>query len=337
MVAEEQDTEPEGYERLDEGAVFSEIIRKHNLGRVQTEHIKKLHQERRDLLEDIKGQIERRWEEDNAGVVAYTAGANARRNAITVADVPALGEVLAQVGDCDSINLILESPGGDGPTAEKLVTMCRDFGKVFRVLVPNRAKSAATLMALGADQILMGYCSEIGPIDAQVPIGYAGFQQWVSAQTVIDAEKRLRALYQKRKGNDQDVSDVLSSLAALNPPFVEHCRCLMGFSKKLAKEYLTNMLEGQCSSPQKRGQIVRQVIKRLTQPKEHDVHSRFIHVQEAKRLELGVVSLGKHDELWCAMWDYYNRSFVWTGTTGVPKFVESPHGTLVARPTGNNE
>ena len=37
-----------------------------------------------------------------------------------------------------------------------------------RVIVPDYAKSAGTLMALGADRIIMSETSELGPIDPQV-------------------------------------------------------------------------------------------------------------------------------------------------------------------------
>ena len=40
--------------------------------------------------------------------------------------------------------------------AEKLAIMCGEHCKIFRALVPNSAKSAATMWALSADKILMG-------------------------------------------------------------------------------------------------------------------------------------------------------------------------------------
>jgi hypothetical protein len=44
----------------------------------------------------------------------------------------------------------------------------RVSGKKFSVAIPRRAKSAATLLALGADEIHMGMISQLGPIDPQV-------------------------------------------------------------------------------------------------------------------------------------------------------------------------
>ena len=58
-------------------------------------------------------------------------------------------------------------------------------------MVPNMAKSAGTLIALGADRIVMGYCSELGPIDPQIRIVVSNSPQLVSAWTFIRARDVL--------------------------------------------------------------------------------------------------------------------------------------------------
>jgi ClpP class serine protease len=55
-------------------------------------------------------------------------------------------------------DLMINSPGGDANAAEKMLKMCRfRFKEKFNVIIPNYAKSAATLIALGADRVFMGY------------------------------------------------------------------------------------------------------------------------------------------------------------------------------------
>ena len=68
------------------------------------------------------------------------------------------------------LDLILDSPGGSPVGAEKIILTCRSFCKEFRVIVPRSAMSAATLVCMGADQIVMSDTSEIGPIDPQMEI-----------------------------------------------------------------------------------------------------------------------------------------------------------------------
>ncbi|MCO8160997.1 ATP-dependent Clp protease proteolytic subunit [Pseudomonas sp. 21LCFQ010] len=67
------------------------------------------------------------------------------------------------------IFLILKSPGGEVESAYLISKMCNRYkdGR-FVVGVPAEAKSAATLLSLGADEIHMGAMSELGPIDPQI-------------------------------------------------------------------------------------------------------------------------------------------------------------------------
>jgi hypothetical protein len=65
--------------------------------------------------------------------------------------------------------LFLLSPGGDGEPAYQISKLCKSFAKdSFKVIVPRFAKSAATLLAIGADEIHMGPLGQLGPIDPQI-------------------------------------------------------------------------------------------------------------------------------------------------------------------------
>lgn len=67
------------------------------------------------------------------------------------------------------ILLILQSGGGKIEPAYLISKSLKHFSKSrFVVAVPRRAKSAATLICLGADEIHMGITSQLGPIDPQI-------------------------------------------------------------------------------------------------------------------------------------------------------------------------
>lgn len=68
--------------------------------------------------------------------------------------------------------LIINSPGGQAIAAEKILLVCEAYAKTiktnFYTLIPKSAKSAATIIALGADKILMSKTAELGAIDPQI-------------------------------------------------------------------------------------------------------------------------------------------------------------------------
>lgn len=79
-----------------------------------------------------------------------------------------LQRVIRKVPKGRSLDLILESHGGSIDTAYAIASLCRARFKSFRVLVPFMAKSAATLLALAADELLVTCSTQLGPVDPQV-------------------------------------------------------------------------------------------------------------------------------------------------------------------------
>jgi hypothetical protein len=66
------------------------------------------------------------------------------------------------------IDLLIVSLGGDPMVSWRIISMLRERFKTIGVLLPFAAFSAATLLALGADEIIMHPFSNLGPVDPQL-------------------------------------------------------------------------------------------------------------------------------------------------------------------------
>ena len=66
------------------------------------------------------------------------------------------------------VDLFIHSNGGSGTAPWRIVNLIREYTKNFTVIVPHHAFSAATLIALGADKIIMHKMGCLGPIDPSV-------------------------------------------------------------------------------------------------------------------------------------------------------------------------
>ena len=71
------------------------------------------------------------------------------------------------------IDLYIYSRGGDVSVPWRIASMVREFCEEFNILIPYKAHSAATLLSLGADNIVMGRKAELGPIDPTLVRGTA--------------------------------------------------------------------------------------------------------------------------------------------------------------------
>ncbi len=79
--------------------------------------------------------------------------------------IPIISKQLRNVGKVPNIDLFLYSTGGDAMVPWRLVSMIREYCDKFSVLIPYKAHSAATMIALGADEVVMTNLSELSPID----------------------------------------------------------------------------------------------------------------------------------------------------------------------------
>ena len=73
-------------------------------------------------------------------------------------------------GDHDQIDILVESSGGDPLVAWRLISLMREKFNKITALIPYSAFSAATLLSLGCDDIVMGKYGNLGPIDPQMRV-----------------------------------------------------------------------------------------------------------------------------------------------------------------------
>jgi hypothetical protein len=121
-----------------------------------------------DLAERIKRYeaIEKRRERP---LIVYATSTRQGVPAIMAPDaVREFVDQLDAIRDAKQIDILLHSTGGDGLTAWKLMSILRERFDEVGVLVPYMAFSAATLFALGADEIVMHPHASLGPIDPQI-------------------------------------------------------------------------------------------------------------------------------------------------------------------------
>lgn len=93
---------------------------------------------------------------------------NNPRGSVCHSDVLALYEVLGGLGQHETIYLFIKSDGGSGQDSLRLVSLLRQYCKRLVALVPLECASAATMITLGADEILMGPTAYLTAVDTSL-------------------------------------------------------------------------------------------------------------------------------------------------------------------------
>jgi hypothetical protein len=136
--------------------------------------------ERQELIKQID-------DAENTHLICYIGGPNTE---IDRNDIIGFVDLLHNIPENEPIDLFLHTFGGDVDACEKLVRLIHAnvVDAPFRVIIPDLAKSSGTLMALGANQILMSDTSELGMIDPQFPLrDNQGNEFWHSVIAYLEA------------------------------------------------------------------------------------------------------------------------------------------------------
>ncbi len=115
---------------------------------------------RQQLIRDIESDTSR-------SLIVYFTDCDRTNAGIDHGDDVYLGELFKGCG-ATGVDLLLETNGGVTDATEKICSMLRAMVPDLRVIVPRRAKSNGTVIALCGASIIMGPISEMGPIDPAI-------------------------------------------------------------------------------------------------------------------------------------------------------------------------
>ena len=244
---------------------------------------------------------------------------------LTQVDAGILEEILANEDNSKGISLILDAPGGDGLAAERIIRVCKSYsGKAFEVIVPARAKSAATMICLGADRVLMSKSSELGPIDPQVPYDMGQGPRWTAAHDIVSAYEEL---FSQAVGlANGDISPFLQQLSGFNAVQIKSLKSAV----KLSEDIAINSLESGMMCQISRDEI-KEKIKPFTDPEVTFSHGRGIDIELAKESGLNVEEIPLDSELWAAVRGLHMRSQYLVNNTRIDKIVETANDSYISQ------
>ncbi|MFZ1124209.1 MAG: hypothetical protein WAN59_03595 [Candidatus Baltobacteraceae bacterium] len=114
------------------------------------------------------------------------------------------------------LDLFIVSNGGDSTIPWRLISAFREFADHVGVLVPYRAYSAATLTAIGADEIVMGPFGQLGPIDPTVQNDFNPLDERTNQRIGISVEDVKSYLqFIKTTAEIKGESDVMRAVEGL--------------------------------------------------------------------------------------------------------------------------
>lgn len=210
-----------------------------------------------------------------------------------------LEELICDASPDQPLHMLLASPGGDGETAIRMVRSTQDRCSELTVVVPDMAKSAATLVCLGADHILMGPAGDLGPVDAQFQL--KGRTDLVGAHEIVRA---VETAEERVKNAPDTVGLYASLLESIDMLIVEQARSAQARDEALIKLALS------CAGSRdarKVNRLAKQIKNELITGA--NSHSAVFSAREAAKARLPVIAADPLSLEWQLIWELWTRYF----------------------------
>lgn len=239
-------------------------------------------------------------------------------------DIEGLMEVIHGLNGAD-LDLVLHSPGGSAESTEALVTYLRTKFSDIRVIIPQAAMSAATMLACASNRIVMGKHSFIGPIDPQVRLLTQAGPQMAPAQSIVDQFERGK---KECVENPKNLGPWLPMLGQYGPALLVQCEEAQALAKELVSEWLARyMFSGKADALDRASKIAHA----LSDHQSFKTHGRHIGREKAKELGLVIEDLESDQELQDAVLSVFHATSHTFGSTTALKIIENHLGKAYLR------
>lgn len=240
---------------------------------------------------------------------------------IDISDKDGFYEIMRNI-DSEEVDIFLHSPGGSAEATESIVKILRSKFKKIRFIITGAAKSAATMLALSGDSILMDKSAELGPIDPQVrvrgrfsPAGSIKEQFDRAADELADNPARLPVW--------------IPILQEFAPALLVECENYINLSKKLVKEWMTKYMFKNKKGAKK---LANKVAKYLTDEKRTLSHARRIDAIQLKKWGIAIELLEEQESsVQDAIRQLHLAIMATLDMTGAVKIFENSEGAVMIR------
>lgn len=235
--------------------------------------------------------------------------------AVTLGDKQGFMEAVSNISE-RSLDLILTSPGGSPEAAESIMHYLRSRFDHIRAVIPVAAMSAATMMALACDEILMATHSQLGPIDPQMTVITPEGPRSAPSQAILDQFEMAKEQCQ----DPQNIGAWLPLLRSLLPGLIATCiHSRQQAERFVAEQLAANMLHGDHAKAER-------IAAWFADFSRFKSHSRPVMIQDALNQGLTVTRLEDDQALQDLVLSVHHAVRHTFNDTGTTKLIENHHG-----------
>ncbi|MCK4540999.1 MAG: hypothetical protein KAU17_02075 [Spirochaetales bacterium] len=203
--------------------------------------------------------------------------------------------------DTKDLDVLVTSGGGDIHSAYHLAKLFRRYAEgKLRFIVPRYAKSAATLLTFGGDEIVFGPVSELGPLDPQIALPPDDSERPMRRFSPLAIRPTLDLIAEENEKGHTILVEKLSSSLPEALILGQHLKEL-----EVAKHYVTKLLTTRMLKRKKNAEeIAANIGKQLVSG--YPSHDCCIDYDESVSLGLNI-SMAPADQ-WQIVWSIWKNA-----------------------------
>ena len=196
-------------------------------------------------------------------------------NFIELSDVEGFTDLINSVKqDSSAVDVLLHSPGGRPDATERLVELLRSHFKKVDFLIPHSAYSAATMLALSGNNIILHPSAALGPIDPQI--------NGIPARMIKNSFEKIKKTIDKE--GPEALLPYIPLIEKYSLDLLELCEDAENLSKKLVSSWLGEyMFKGENADKK-----IDDAVTYLSDYNEHLMHTRPLSIKKLSKLGLKI-------------------------------------------------
>lgn len=216
--------------------------------------------------------------------------------------------------NCDGgLDLILHTPGGDIESTRAIVGyLHKKFKKNIRVIVPQIAMSAGTMISCASSTIIMGKQSSLGPMDPQL----SGFP----ALGVIKTYERA---IEEMSKSSAHTAIWLSLISKMPVTFITDCQRAVDNTKNMVREWLETGMLADAGNPK---DAANTAVDSLMDYDKITSHAHHFSAEQCQRFGLKIKFLEEDQDLQEAVLSVHHAYMATFSRTATLKLIENHTG-----------
>lgn len=216
------------------------------------------------------------------------------------------------------LDLILHTGGGSAEATDSIVSYLRQKFSNIRIIIPQAAMSAGTMLACSADKIIMGKQSSIGPIDPQFILQTSVGIQAIPAHAILQQFKKAQ---DDCRENPKNLNSWLPMLSQYGPALLVRCQDQIDFGKELVENWLAQyMFKGEETDKPAT------IAEYLSNHNNFKTHGKHINAIKAKELGLKIEMLEENQDFQEKVLSAFHATTHAFGSTNTAKVIANNNG-----------